>query len=119
MPEWFEEEEGELHGVQRQVGYEGLMERLIVKLGLNLTSCRKNLGLHHKTIERMMSHCAACGESSDCREKLGKARRMDAPPAYCYNRKMLLALKERSGDSSKPADRPTKGTSALKSRRKF
>jgi len=32
-------DEGELHGLQRPLGYEGLMEKLIAKMGMNLTQC--------------------------------------------------------------------------------
>ncbi|MFD1159114.1 DUF6455 family protein [Roseovarius aestuarii] len=91
-----EDEDLNLLGVQRQNGYEGLMERLIARLGLNLAHCRKYLGLRHRTVERMMSHCAACGESETCRATLAQTQGVMAePPAYCYNRKILLKLRTR------------------------
>ena len=82
----------ELFGVRRPVAYEGLMERLMRKMGFSLRSAQKEAKLRHKSIQRMMSHCAACGESEICRQMMDGDPHMKEPPAFCYNAKVLRKL---------------------------
>ena len=88
-------DEGELHGLQRPLGYEGLMEKLLARMGMNLTQCCRYFGLTHKTVQRMMSRCAACAESSTCHAILKESKnQIKDPPDFCYNRKALMAMSE-------------------------
>ena len=78
-----DKDEGELHGLQRPLGYEGLMEKLLARMGMNLTQCRRYFGLTHKTVQRMMSRCAACAESSTCHAILKESKnQIKAPPTF-------------------------------------
>ena len=98
-----EEPDPGLLGVQRPKAYEGLFERLVGLLGLSLNRCRKEHGLGHQTIERMMSRCAACAESEQCHRYLSQADgRVIEPPEYCSNRKMLLSLKSKTETQREP-----------------
>lgn len=92
--------------VDKPKGYEGLMERLTSQLGIRLSEAQQKHGLSDVTIARMMSHCAGCGESADCTQKLSPGTtQLTAPPNYCYNRKLLLWLKaeqDKIEDEAKP-----------------
>ncbi|MCV2881892.1 DUF6455 family protein [Actibacterium sp. XHP0104] len=94
---------GKIFGILPPPGYEGLMERVAARLGVNLFTAQQRLGLRHTTVERMMGHCAACSDPGDCRRQLAD-RSLSEPPGYCPNRKMILALKaDLEGGVTRPA----------------
>lgn len=78
--------------VVRPPGYDGLMERMARKLGLEPVRDAQALGLTSDDLMRLMRRCAACSEPEDCRKKLKAPHAHDMPPTYCPNRKVLAYL---------------------------
>ena len=78
--------------VVRPPGYDGLMERMARRLGIEPVHDAQALGLTSDDLLRLMRRCAACSEPEDCRKKLSAPQAHDMPPTYCPNRKALAYL---------------------------
>jgi len=83
-------------------GYEVLMEQLCARLDVNIQLALRSGVLPPRTARRMVSHCAACGESDTCHAILKNP--VSRAPSFCLNSKTLLILK--SGQREGP--HPTK-----------
>ena len=83
-----------LFGVRAQQSYEGLMEHMVAQLGMHLTRRQPQVQIRHHTIERMMSRCASCGASEACKSFLAQNPKVESPPGYCLNARILMWLKD-------------------------
>jgi len=73
----------------------GLLAKLGRLLGVNFFQLQKEGRVSPDTIARMQSHCEACSDSETCAHQLNRSRdRVEQPPGFCPNTRLLMALKE-------------------------
>jgi len=75
-------------------GYEGLFELLLAELGVNLDLALMLGQVSESGVNRMISHCSACGESDECRVIISDdGHSIDCPPNFCANLKIIVFIK--------------------------
>ena len=73
----------------------GLMAKLGRVLGINFFDLQKDGRVSPDTIARMQKHCDACPEPNACARKLERSHnRLEAPPEFCPNYRLLMAIKD-------------------------
>ncbi|MDZ4095230.1 MAG: DUF6455 family protein [Paracoccaceae bacterium] len=84
-----------LKNIPHPPGYEGLMEKLVAELGIELDGASGNCLLTDRAVETLMKRCALCEAPKACERYLTDMHgHITAAPHYCANRKMITFLQE-------------------------
>jgi len=85
------------HGVRTPAGYNGLMERMARKLGLNIGRELETGSLQPEQLNRMLNRCTACGDVGGCVDFLNSGA-SDTRNGFehCPNRKFLIHLRDQA-----------------------
>jgi len=84
-----------IDGVKTPATYDGLMERMASKLGVDLARAMVEGRLPPTVVNTMLQHCAACGDRGGCARWLDTAQQRSAYGfSHCPNRKLFISLRD-------------------------